>query len=514
MAEVQCSSCAALSDRIVSVVSRVPFDPKRARGGLFDPPKVAAPNAGTAGSASTSGTSSAAVPPPITVTEASSVIRRAVESAGRQRIVGEVSNFTHREHWYFTLKDDKSQLECVMWASANARSTITPANGMQVILTGDPTHWGPRGRTQLVVTRVERVGEGSLQQRYEELCRTLREQGYFDEARKCPLPDYPRAIAVITSATGAALQDVLRTARLRAPFVRILVVDVPVQGDAAAPAIARAIDAVDRRADELGIDAMIVTRGGGSLEDLWAFNERIVADAVFRATTPVVAAIGHESDTTIIELVADQRASTPTAAVMALLPDSEGMTQQTDHLHDRLQFLMRRRIHELRRAVESHARHTMFRSPTAVIDLHRAALLRSVARLALAARARINSTRHRLSDARTRFERHRPAARHAAARERLFGLDARLHSAARRTIGDLRSQLAGADRQLRLLGPGETLARGWSLTFAADGTLIRSAADARPGQEIESRLADGTVRSRVISPDVSAAPSLFDPPAG
>jgi exodeoxyribonuclease VII large subunit len=247
---------------------------------------------------------------------------------------------------------------------------------------------------------------------------------------------------------------------------------------------------------------------------LWAFNERIVADAVFRATTPVVAAIGHESDTTIIELVADQRASTPTAAVMALLPDSEGMTQQTDHLHDRLQFLMRRRIHELRRTVESHARHTMFRSPTAVIDLHRAALLRSVARLALAARARINSTRHRLSDARTRFERHRPAARHAAARERLFGLEARLHSAARRTIGDLRSQLAGADRQLRLLGPGETLARGWSLTFAADGTLIRSAADARPGQEIESRLADGTVRSRVISPGVSAAPSLFDPPAG
>lgn len=494
-------------------MKRVPFDPSRARGGLFDPAKDAA-QAAKAAALGDPAAPSAAVPPPITVSEASNIIRRAVESAGRQRIVGEVSNFTHREHWYFTVKDDKSQLECVMWASANGRSTVTPSNGMQVILTGDPTHWGPRGRTQLVVTRIERVGEGSLQQRYEELCRTLREQGYFDDARKRPLPDYPRAIAVITSGTGAALQDVLRTARLRAPFVRILVVDVPVQGDAAAPAVARAIDAVDRRADELGIDAIIVTRGGGSLEDLWAFNERIVADAVFRATTPIVAAIGHESDTTIIELVADKRASTPTAAVMALLPDSEGMTQQTDHLQDRLQFLIRRRIHELRRTVEAHARHTMFRSPTAVIDVYRAALLRSVARLALAARARVNDTRHRLADARTRFERHRPAARHAAARERLLGLDARLHGAARRSIYDLRGQLAGADRQLRLLGPGETLARGWSLTFAADGTLIRSAADARPGQEIESRLADGTVRSRVISPGASAEPTLFEPPAG
>ena len=494
-------------------MSRVPFDPNRARGGLFETPKDAAQAAGSAGSAAVPSNGPSAAAPPITVSEASTIIRRAVESAGRQRIVGEVSNFTHREHWYFTVKDDKSQLECVMWASAHARGTVTPSNGMQVILTGDPTHWGPRGRTQLVVTRIERVGEGSLQQRYEELCRTLRAQGYFDDARKCLLPDYPRAIAVITSATGAALQDVLRTARLRAPFVRILIVDVPVQGDAAAPAIARAIDAVDRRADELGIDAMIVTRGGGSLEDLWAFNERIVADAVFRATTPIVAAIGHESDTTIIELVADKRASTPTAAVMTLLPDSEGMTQQTDHLHDRLQFLIHRRIHELRRTLEAHARHTMFRSPSAVIDLHRAALQRSVARLSLATRARVNGARHQLSDARTRFERHRPAARHAAARERLLSLNARLHSAARRSIDDLRVQLSGADRQLRLLGPGETLARGWSLTFAADGTLIRHAADARPGQEIESRLADGTVRSRVMNPNPSAPATLFEPPA-
>ena len=474
-------------------MARRPFDPNLARGGLFETP--------------------AEPPPPITVTEASAIIRRAVESTGRQRIVGEVSNFTQRQHWYFTVKDEDSQLDCVMWASANARSQVTPANGMEVVLTGEATHWGPRGRTQLVVSRIERRGAGTLQQRFEELCRLLREQGYFDDARKRPLPDYPRAIAVVTSATGAALQDVLRTARLRAPFVRIVVVDVPVQGDAAAPAVARAIDALDRRADELGIDAVIVTRGGGSLEDLWAFNERVVADAVFRATVPIVAAIGHESDTTVVELVADKRASTPTAAVMALLPDREGMEQQVDHLHDRLQFLIRRRLHQLRRDVDAFARHAMFRSPAAALEGRRQALARSVARLSLAARARHAAARHRLADACARFERHRPAVRHAAARERLRSLDGRLHAAARRTLADLRAQLAGADRQLRLLGPGETLARGWSLTFAADGTLLRRAADAAPGQQIVTRLADGDVRSRV---DAGAAPAttLFDPRGG
>jgi exodeoxyribonuclease VII large subunit len=501
----------ALRGRIVTVVSRRPFDPSLARGGLFEGPRGGEPE-------------------PISVTEASAILRRAIEGTGEHRIVGEVSNFTQRQHWYFTVKDEESQLDCVMWASANGRSQVTPANGMEVVLTGRPTHYGPRGKTQLVVTRIERRGAGSLQQRFEELCRVLREQGYFDEARKQPLPAYPRAIAVVTSATGAALQDVLRTARIRAPFVRILVIDVPVQGDLAAPAVARAIDAVDRRADELSIDAIVVTRGGGSLEDLWAFNERAVADAVFRARTPIVAAIGHESDTTVIELVADRRASTPTAAIMALLPDREGMVQQVDHLHDRLEFLLRRRVHESRRELEALARHPMFRSPASMVAPHRLAVDRAAERMRAAVRARVAAARHRLSEARSRFEPLRPAIRQAAARERLRSLDARLRAAIRRSVLDLRGQVASADRQLRLLGPEETLGRGWSLTFDERGVLVRRTADARPGSVLVSKFADGTVRSRVegkSAPEAKAVPdgtaasepesdpeSLFGPAGG
>jgi len=498
-------------------VARRPFDPRLARGGLFDgvrgasvpgasqaPADPARPDAAPAGEPR-----AAEADAPITVTEASVRIKRAVEGTGRQRIVGEVSNFSQRQHWYFTLKDSESQLDCVMWASSTTSARVVPANGMEVVVEGLPTHWGPRGRTQLVVRSVARVGAGSLQQRFEELCRVLRAEGYFDESRKKRLPPFPRAVAVITSMQGAALQDVLRTARLRAPFVRIVAVDVPVQGDAAAPAIAAAIDAVDRRADELGIDAMIVTRGGGSIEDLWAFNERAVADALLRARTPVVAAIGHESDTTVAELVADRRASTPTAAVMLLLPDREGMRQQVDHLHDRMNFLARRRVADGRRTMEQLARHPFLRSPRGAVDLRRAGLDRLAARLASAVRSRVARERAAVGELRVRFEAHRPAARQAAARATLESLSARLAGVVRSAASTARARVEGADRQLRILGPGETLARGWSLTFTEDGRLVRDASRVRPGELVRTRMSGGTVDARVerVSPgDVRDAP--------
>jgi len=446
-------------------------------------------------------------PDPITVTEASALIRRAVESTGRQRIVGEVSNFSSRQHWYFTLKDQDSQLDCVMWASATAGAACMPANGMEVVVEGVATHWGPRGRTQLVVRRISRRGAGSLQQRFEELCRVLRAEGYFDEARKRPLPPVPRAIGVVTSLHGAALQDVLRTARIRAPFVRLMVVDVPVQGDGAATAVARAVAAIDRRADELGIDAILVTRGGGSAEDLWAFNERPVADAIFSCGTPLVAAIGHESDTTVAELVADRRASTPTAAVMLLLPDREAMQQQVDHLHDRLQFLARRSVLERRKALEAIAARPVLRSARAALDLRAERLRRSEAAMRQASRWRVSAARQRLAELSGRLRAQRPAVRHRAAGQHVQSLAVRLRAAARRVVLDLRRQVDAADRQLRTLGPQETLARGWTLTFGSDGRLLRRAADARPGESMVTRLPDGEVRSRV---EGQSGASLFD----
>jgi len=271
--------------------------------------------------------------------------------------------------------------------------------------------------------------------------------------------------------------------------------------------VARAVAAIDRRADELGIDAILVTRGGGSAEDLWAFNERPVADAIFSCGTPLVAAIGHESDTTVAELVADRRASTPTAAVMLLLPDRESMQQQVDHLHDRLQFLARRTVLERRKALEAIAARPVLRSARAALDLRAERLRRSALAVRHAVRLRLSAAKQQLAERAGRLRAQRPAVRHRAAGQHLQSLASRLRAGAQRVLLDLRRQVDAADRQLRTLGPQETLARGWTLTFDADGRLLRRAADARPGEVMVTRLPDGEVRSRI---DGQSGSSLFD----
>ena len=256
--------------------------------------------------------------PVLTVSELSGMIQTALEARlpASIQVTGQLGNLTKRRHWYFSLKDDDAVVSCVMWMSAVRRQRDDINDGDAVIATGRVSYYGPQGRTQLYVESLRPLGVGSLHRRFEALCTELREAGYFAPERKCALPSFPRRIAVITSATGAAIQDVTDTAARRCPATALTLVDVKVQGKDAAGQIARAIHHVDRRAEELGIDAIIVTRGGGSMEDLWAFNEREVADAALACHTPLVAAIGHESDTTIIELVADARAATPTQAVM------------------------------------------------------------------------------------------------------------------------------------------------------------------------------------------------------
>lgn len=482
-------------------VARKPFDPSLARGGLFD--QSSAPRADAQAASQSHGAeagSPAATPgkaEPITVTQACERIRAALEGTGRLVIVGEVSNFSPRNHWYFSIKDADAVLNCVMWASAVSRAAFQPANGVEVVVTGRLTYYGPSARTQIVVDRIERRGQGSLQQRFDELCRVLRSEGYFDESRKKSLPPHPRRIAVVTARHGAALQDVLRTARLRAPWVQLLVVEVPVQGEGAAAEVARAIRAVDRRSDELGIDAMIVTRGGGSLEDMWAFNERAVADAVYACRTPVVAAIGHETDTTVIELVADRRASTPTQAAMLLLPDRAQLAEQVAHLCDRVSFLARKRVRDAARELEGVVRHPMFRTPAGFLSPLRLRLAACEARLRRSPHARLDRARRRLAELHTAFERQRPAARQAVAQQRVASLEARLRACARGTVNQAGVRVEGLARQLSALGPQHVLARGYSVTFIEGGAILRHVSDAREGQPIVTRLAEGELRSIV-----------------
>lgn len=470
-------------------MSRLPFDPKKM--------KPVAPVRAEA-----RGSEGATVEPngadrPLRVSELAALIDRAVRAGVKSpvRVVGEVSNFKDRTHWWFALKDAEAVVDCVMFAAAAKRmgaKGFIPANGQSVIATGRVEHYAAQGRTQLYVDRLEAVGVGALELKYRALVEELRGLGYFDPARKRALPWFSRRVAVVTSRTGAALQDVLDTMRRRCPAVDVALVDVRVQGAEASEEIARALAWLSKQRVALGIDALILTRGGGSMEDLWCFNERVVADAVLRCAIPIIAAIGHETDTTIAELVADERAATPTQAAMRLTPDRAGLAQQVEQTRRRLDLLLRGIV----------ARH--------------AELLRRVDP-ASALRRRLDGGHVRLERASARLARVRPEAVYAARRSALRELEARLGAATlvrskefspddaqRRLLRASQSRhKAGAERvaalarTLEVAGPMNVLRRGYSVTLRADGAVVREPYEVRAGETITTRLAAGHVRSIV-----------------
>jgi len=440
------------------------------------------------------------VAPPLRVGQVAELIKLALESGvpSPLRVVGEIGGLSQRNHWYFTLKDEEAVLSCVAWASSAARFGFTPREGDEVLAVGHVSHYAPQGRTQFYVTRLEPLGAGALAARFRAMCDELRRLGYFDEGRKRPLPPFPRRVAVVTSRHAAALQDVLDTARRRCPAVELLVVDVRVQGDGAGEEIARAIRWVDQHARRLGIEAVLVTRGGGSIEDLWAFNERVVADAVFGATIPIMAAIGHESDTTVIELVADLRAATPTQAMMRLLPDAAALQEQLAHLHARLALLARRRIERARERLEAAARHELLRRPQAILGRlgERLGLLAHAVRLAM--RECMGLESRRLDRVAARLERHRPTAALASARGGIDVQHTRLLAAMRARLQEAQGRVELLDRQRQALDPTSVLRRGYSLTRRHDGTLVRGAGGLARGDRLWTQVADGVIESEVI----------------
>jgi exodeoxyribonuclease VII large subunit len=451
-------------------------------------------------------------PPAETVSQLAVRIKAALETLGDTvRVRGEISNFIDKGHWYFSLKDESAVIGCAMWQEQARRVGWTPREGDAVVLTGNVSFFPKQGRTQLYVKSIERVGAGSLQERYEALCRELRGLGYFDEGRKLRLPSFPRRVAIVTSATGAAIHDCLRTAAHRAPAVGLVLVDVRVQGDGAAKEVARAIVALEKHGEALGIDAILVTRGGGSIEDLWAFNDRELADAVFaRRRIPIVAAIGHESDVTIIELVADRRASTPTQAMMLLTPDRAELAEQIDALGDRLRSSLRRAVRERREVLQRIGRHAFLRSPLAAVESRREALQRLGERLSRSARMGVDRARHALNTHEAGVRAMRPDLALDRARQDVVGLSRRLERAVRERRARSADRFDGLRRQLEGVSPERVLARGYSYTVTADGRLVRSVVDAPPGILLDTRLADGTVRSRV---EDAAAPRAARPPA-
>ena len=263
-------------------------------------------------------------------------------------VEGEVGTFYDKKHLYFTLKDNRSQISCVMWSSDRLKLKSIPKIGDTIQVIARISHYPAQGKTQLYIKSISSTGKGKLWEAFQDRCVALRAKGYFDHSLKKNLPTLPNRVAVITAKGSAAFSDIIKTTCLRCGSVELVLFDVPVQGDLAPSLIASNVDFINTLPNDQSVDVIIISRGGGSLEDLWSFNELIVAEAVFNSKIPVVAAIGHESDTTIVELVADVRASTPTAAAVAVVPEKNTLIHETSMFNNFLNRGVLQRIEALK----------------------------------------------------------------------------------------------------------------------------------------------------------------------
>ena len=419
-------------------------------------------------------------------------------------IEAELSNFSRPAsgHWYFTLKDRDAQVRCAMFRQRNMLLRFTPADGKRVLARARVGLYEPRGEFQLVVEHMEDAGVGALKREFERLKEKLAAEGLFDAAAKRPLPAVPGRIGVITSATGAAIRDILNILGRRFPATPVLIYPTPVQGAAAVPGLLAALALAAGRRE---CDVLIVARGGGSLEDLWAFNDEQVARAIRASPIPVVTGIGHEVDFTIADFVADLRAPTPSGAAELVVPDGEAWRAALGRLEGRFQQAIRR---ELRVQGERHGalEHRLgLADPARRLQQASQKLDELVERLRRAAAAAIDARELRLQRLSARFERTSPATRLQALRLRELTLGARLRAALERRVEQAGRRLALAQRGLHAVSPLATLGRGYAIVSRAeDGTLLRSAAEARPGDCIEARLGSGRLRATVteVLPEV------------
>ncbi|HEV2295637.1 MAG TPA: exodeoxyribonuclease VII large subunit [Tepidisphaeraceae bacterium] len=477
-------------------------------------------------------------PTPLSVTQLTAQIDRAIKSGvpGSVLVKGEVSNFKeHRGsgHLYFTLKDAASCITCVMWKSDAERMKFAARDGMELLATGRVAVYATQGKYQLYVTRLQPFGQGALELAFRQLHARLEAEGLFALERKKPLPTYPSRLALATSRATAALQDMLKVLG-RYPWVRLCIVNVPVQGDGAAERIAGALTRLSRPGARCGnVDLILLARGGGSLEDLWAFNEEIVARAIAASRIPVITGIGHEVDTSIADLVADYHAHTPTEAAQVAVMHWRNAGGDVAAHAARLHRSMRNLTADARRRLESIERHEAFRRPRDRVNQLRQLLDERQRSLQLEAGAllqrlwqRIAAAEQGLSSAgneRLRRHRERLAGLNAALSERhprhvvglaaarVAALDARLRAVMSNCLQRHTLNVDLLARHLSAVGPEHVLRRGYSITTVKKGPkkagqVVRSADQVRPGDRLITRLADGQIESTAEDPN---QPSLF-----
>lgn len=436
------------------------------------------------------------------VSELTRLIRSTLEGAvGMVWVEGEISNLRRQSsgHLYFSLKDSNAQLRCVLFRGNGRGGAVDLKDGQQVLAQGDLTVYEAQGQYQLNVRSVQPKGLGALQAQFEALKRKLDAEGLFQRERKKPIPKIPRTIALITSPSSAAIRDMLNILQRRAPWVHILIVPVRVQGDGAAEEIAAAI----RWISELDspavpwIDTVIIGRGGGSIEDLWSFNEEVVARAIADCPFPTVSAVGHEIDFTIADFVADLRAPTPSAAAELVVPDRAELALSLDRCRTRMRHLVRSRLDHWRRVVELLSRSGAFQDPSRVLTERAQRLDDWEQRLRESVRRQLNVRRDRAASARRFLELSRPDRIVAQWRERVSILRQRLVAIPPRSLAEARRRFEAQASVLRNLGPESVLSRGYSLTSDSEGNVVTSVAQIKVGSALLTRLADGVLQSTV-----------------
>ncbi len=439
------------------------------------------------------------------VSEIARRIREVVEDGfpGPVTVEGEVSNLRRQPsgHIYFTMKDADAQLNAVWFRGSQNAFAQRIADGAQVRITGEIRTYELRSQYQILVRSAREAGRGALFEALEKLKAKLQAEGLFDAARKRPLPRLPRCIGVATSTSGAALRDILKVLRRRFPTMRVLIAPCRVQGAGAAEEIASALD---RLGAVGGVDLIIAGRGGGSIEDLWAFNEEVVVRAIARAPVPVISAVGHETDFTLADFVADQRAPTPSAAAeMAVAPRAE-FDQELDGVLDRMRRAVAHAITERRGRIRAAAMHPVLRDPSEIVARARERVRGRAGEMAAGLRDGLARARLRLDDAQSRV-RERLLGSGARARARLAATDeARLRRAAARRTTEARQRTARFADQLRALSPLAVLDRGYSITWTAGGTILRSATETAPGMRITTQVKDGRFESEVLPTPAAA----------
>ncbi|TOQ24235.1 exodeoxyribonuclease VII large subunit [Vibrio parahaemolyticus] len=411
-------------------------------------------------------------------------------------LVGEISNFSApvSGHWYLTLKDSRAQVKCAMFRGNNRRVTFKPANGNQVLVKARLSLYEPRGDYQLIIESMQPEGDGRLQQEFEELKMKLAAEGLFAQTNKLPLPEHPKRVGVITSKTGAALYDILDVLKRRDPSLPVVIYPTMVQGDDAAIQIAQAIGRANSRNE---CDVLIVGRGGGSLEDLWSFNNEILARTIAASQIPIISAVGHEVDMTIADFVADVRAPTPSAAAELVSRDNSHKDQALVTRQHKLASAMRYYLAQQKQQSAQLMHRLERQHPSYQLQRQSQQLDELDMRLRRAMQHFIDTRQQAVERKHHRLQLNSPAKHLAQQKSRLERVEHKLLDAMDRKLLTMRHQLAIAAEKLDTVSPLATLKRGYSITQTEQGKVVRSADDVKTGDLLVTRLANGEIHSTV-----------------